>query len=125
MDLVRKKDVDDFLEVLRWSKESGADTTEGRQTKQGTYDVLVDKLSTRKRSVRLNKNVTISLASSATRMNIQLSKATDFSKLRGRGCTKIVTIQRICARALQNAQGDVRVRIFCDFVRPFAPIIQG
>lgn len=27
--LIRKRDVDDFLNVLRWSKEFGADTPEG------------------------------------------------------------------------------------------------
>ena len=33
--LVRKRDVDDFLDVLRWSKEFGVDTPDGRQVKQG------------------------------------------------------------------------------------------
>jgi len=32
--------VDDFLEVLRWSKEFGVDTPDGRDTKQGVVGVF-------------------------------------------------------------------------------------
>jgi len=38
--LVRKAHVDDFLEVLRWSKEFGVDTPEGRAVKQGVVGVF-------------------------------------------------------------------------------------
>jgi len=38
--LVRKKDVDNFLAVLRWSKEFGVDTPDGRQVKQGVVGVF-------------------------------------------------------------------------------------
>jgi hypothetical protein len=33
--LVQKRQVDDFLEVLRWSTESGVNTSEGRTIKRG------------------------------------------------------------------------------------------
>lgn len=38
--LVNKEHVDDFLEVLRWSKEFGVDTPDGRRIKQGVYGVF-------------------------------------------------------------------------------------
>lgn len=33
--LVRKRHVDDFPDVLRWSKDSSAETPDGREIKQG------------------------------------------------------------------------------------------
>lgn len=111
--LVRKEDVDDFLEVLRWSKEFGADTPGGRQTKQGVYGVFAGQAFNPKENVRLKNDVTISLASYAARMNIQLLKAVDFnSKLRGRGCPKIVTVQRIC----RIAKDEIEVREILDAI---------
>jgi hypothetical protein len=38
--LVNKRHVDDFLEVLRWSKDFGVDTPDGREIKQGVVGVF-------------------------------------------------------------------------------------
>jgi hypothetical protein len=38
--LVSKRHVDDFLEVLRWSKDFGVDTPDGREIKQGVVGVF-------------------------------------------------------------------------------------
>ena len=95
--LIRKKDVDDFLEVLRWSKEFGVDTPEGRQIKQGVIGVFAGSSFNPREKVRLRDETEISLATYASRMNIQLLKASDFNKkLRERGVPKEVSVQKIC-----------------------------
>ena len=111
--LVRKEDVDDFLEVLKWSKEFGVNTPEGRQIKQGIVGVFAGSAFNPKESVRLRDGSKISLASYASRMNIQLLKAADFnSKLRERGCAKSVTVQKIC----RIAKNENEVREILDAV---------
>jgi hypothetical protein len=98
--LVRKRHIDDFFDVLRWSKEFGVDTPDGRQIKQGTTGVFAGSSFDPRESVRLKNETTISLASYAVRMNIQLLKAADFNaKLRGRGVPKGITVQRVCRYA--------------------------
>lgn len=95
--LVQKRDIDDFFEVLRWSKEFGVDTPEGRQVKQGIVGVFAGSAFNPKESVRLKDETEISLATYAARMNIQLLKASDFNeKLRERGVLKEATAQKIC-----------------------------
>jgi hypothetical protein len=95
--LVRKKHIDDFFDVLRWSKEFGVDTPDGRQIKQGITGVFAGSSFNPKESVRLKDETVISLASYAARMNVQLLKASDFNeKLRNRGCDKRITVQKIC-----------------------------
>jgi len=98
--LVRKRHIDDFFDVLRWSKEFGVDTTEGRQIKQGVTGVFAGSSFDPKENVRLKNESTISLASYAARMNIQLLKAADFNeKLREREVQKAVTVQKVCRYA--------------------------
>jgi DNA-binding MarR family transcriptional regulator len=98
--LVKRKDVDDFFNVLAWSKEFGADTPEGRQVKQGIVGVFAGSAFDPKEKVRLKDENEISLATYAARMNIQLLKASDFNeKLRERGSGKLVTVQRVCKLA--------------------------
>jgi len=95
--LVRKENVDDFFEVLRWSKEFGVDTTDGRRVKQGIVAVFAGSAFNPKESVRLKDETEISFASYAARMNIQLLKASDFNeKLRERGVPNTVTVQKTC-----------------------------
>jgi hypothetical protein len=95
--LVQKKFIDDFFEVLRWSKEFGVDTSEGRQIKQGIVGVFAGSAFNPKESVKLKDESVISLATYAARMNIQLLKAADFNeKLRERGVPKEITVQRVC-----------------------------
>jgi DNA-binding Lrp family transcriptional regulator len=100
--LVRKQAIDDFFEVLRWTKEFGVDTPDGRQIKQGTTGVFAGQAFDPNESVKLKNEDKISLALYAARMNIQLLRAADFNvKLTERGCNKTVTVQRIC-RAARN-----------------------
>lgn len=95
--LVRKKDVDDFFNVLRWSKEFGVDTPEGRQIKQGVIGVFAGSAFDPKETVKLADESKISLATYAARMNIQLLKASDFNeKLIMRGCPRKTSVQKIC-----------------------------
>jgi len=95
--LVGKKHVDDFLDVLRWSKEFGVDTPDGRQVKQGIVGVFAGSAFDPKENVRLKDETTISLASYAARTNIQLLKAADFNqKLHEKGCSKKVSVQKVC-----------------------------
>ena len=95
--LIHKHDIDDFFDVLRWSKEFGVDTSDGRQIKQGVTGVFAGQAFDPTESVKLKDESTLVLAAYSARMNVQLLKAADFNeKLRERGCPKIVSIQRIC-----------------------------
>jgi hypothetical protein len=105
--IVSKKHVDDFFDVLRWSKEFGVDTPDGRQVKQGVVGVFAGSAFDPKENVRLKDETTISLASYAARINIQLLKAADFNqKLHEKGCPKKVTVQKVCKIA--KDEDDVR-----------------
>jgi len=105
--LVTKRDVDDFLDVLRWSKEFGVDTPDGRTVKQGVVGVFAGSAFNPTENVKLKDETVISLASYAARMEIQLLKAADFNeKLRERGCPKEATVQKICKVA--GDEDDVR-----------------
>jgi len=105
--LVSKKHVDDFRDVLRWSKEFGVDTPEGREAKQGVVGVFAASSFNPKEKVQLKDGAQIGLASYAARMNMQLLKAADFNeKLRERGTPKEATVQKICRVA--KDEGDVR-----------------
>lgn len=98
--LVRKRDVDDFLEVLRWSTEFGVNTSEGRTIKQGIIGVFAGSAFNPRENVRLKDEAEINLATYAARINIQLLKAADFNeKLRERGISKDITVQGICKAA--------------------------
>jgi hypothetical protein len=95
--LIEKKYIDDFFEVLRWSKEFGVDGSEGRQIRQGVIGVFAGSAFDPKENVKLKDESTISLASHAARINVQLLKAADFNeKMRERGFGKEITAQRIC-----------------------------
>ena len=98
--LIRKEDIDDFFEVLRWSKEFGVDTPEGRRVKQGVIGVFAGKAFNPKEKIRLKDETFMRLPQYAARMNIQLLKASDFNqKLKERGCPASITVQRICKAA--------------------------
>jgi hypothetical protein len=105
--VVTKRDVDDFFNVLRWSKEFGVDTPDGRQVQQGLVGVFAGSAFNPTENVQLKGGKTISLASYASRMNIQLLKASDFNqKLREHGCGQEVSAQKICRTA--RDENDVR-----------------
>ena len=105
--LIRKEDIDDFFEVLRWSKEFGVDTPEGRRVRQGVIGVFAGKAFNPKEKIRLKDETFVSLPQYAARMNIQLLKASDFNqKLMERGCHSAITVQKIC----KIARDEVEVR---------------
>ena len=102
--LVKKKYVDDFFEVLKWSKEFGVDTPDGRQVRQGVLGVFAASSFDPKETVIINDE-SISLPAYAARMNIQLLKAVDFNeKLRERGVDERVTTQSICKVSADEKQ---------------------
>lgn len=104
--VVRKQDLDEFLNVLRWSTDFGVDTPDGRQLKQGVTGVLAASAFNPKERVRVGNQI-VNLASYAGRLNVSLLKAADFNeKLRERGCTSKVTIQHAC-RVAKN-ENEVR-----------------
>jgi len=97
--------IGDFFEVLRWSKEFGVDTPEGRRVKQGVIGVFAGKAFNPKEKIRLKDERLVSLPEYAARMNIQLLKASDFNqKLKERGCPPSVTVQRICKVARDETE---------------------
>jgi len=105
--LVSKRHVDDFLEVLRWSKDFGVDTPDGREIKQGVVGVFAASSFNPRENVRLKDESVISLAQYAARRNLQLVTAAEFNvKLRQRGCAKGVTVQKVCR--LARDEGEVR-----------------
>jgi hypothetical protein len=103
--LVRKHDVTDFFEVLRWSKEFGVDTPDGREVKQGVVGVFASNAFNPRENVRLKDGSTISLASYAARLNTQLLKASDLNqKLREKGGSVKVTVQKIMRIARNESE---------------------
>ena len=95
--MVRKSHVDDFFEVLKWSKEFGVDTPEGREVKEGIIGVFAASRFNPEENVRLKDETEITLASYAARRKLQILTATDFNKkLRERGCDKQVSVQKVC-----------------------------
>ncbi len=98
--LVTKRHVDDFLDVLRWSKEFGVDTPDGRDVKQGVVGVFAASAFNPRENVQLKDGSKISLTQYAARMRLQLLRASDFNqKLHERGCPKGVSVQKVCSRA--------------------------
>lgn len=105
--LVCKRDVDDFLQVLKWSKQFGVNTENGRAIKHGIVGVFAGRSFNPRENVRLKDGSKISLSSYTARMNLQLLRAADFnSKLHERGCPSKVTVQKICKIA--RNEGEVR-----------------
>jgi hypothetical protein len=107
--LVTKSHVDDFLEVLKWSKDFGVDTPSGREMKQGVIGVFAASAFNPKKTVNV-QGTFMSLAKYASLRRLQLITAADFNeKLRGKGCPKIVTVQKICG--LAKNEEEVRLAI--------------
>lgn len=105
--VVNKRHVDDFLEVLRWSKDFGVDTPDGREVKQGVIGVFAASAFNPRDHVQLKDGSTLSLAQYAARRRLQLVTAADFNqKLRERGCPRGVTVQKVCK--LSRDEDEVR-----------------
>jgi hypothetical protein len=102
--LVRRKELEGFLNVLKWSYEFGVDTPEGRTIKQGVIGIFAGTAFNPQEKIPIG-NESISLAQYAARMNIQLLKAADLNEmLHNRGIEKHVTVQKICTRARNEAE---------------------
>ena len=102
--LVTKGHVDDFLDVLRWSKDFGVDTPDGREMKQGVIGVFAASAFNPRENVNVNGSL-MSLAKYASLRRLQLVTAADFNeKLRGNGSPKIVTVQKVCGLAKNEAE---------------------
>jgi len=91
--LVRKEDIDDFFEVLRWSQDYGVDASQGRRLKQGVTGLFAGSAFNPQEKVSV-RGETMSLATYANRLNIRLLKTADFNEqLRKHGCKRNITIQ--------------------------------
>jgi hypothetical protein len=102
--LVRRRDLEGFLNVLKWSYEFGVDTPEGRTIKQGVIGIFAGTAFNPEEKVTMG-NDSLSLAQYAARMNIQLLKAADLNEmLRQRGVEKDVTVQKCCSRARNETE---------------------
>ncbi len=95
--IVMKKHIDDFLAILKNSKEFGYDSERGREIKAGVIPVFAGGTFNPNEKVYL-ENEAIDLSTWAHRMNVQLLRASDFNeKLRERGInTNIFTVQKVC-----------------------------
>ena len=74
--VVRKQDLDEFLNVLRWSTDFGVDTPDGRQLKQGVTGIFAASAFNPKERARVSDQM-MNLASYAGRLNMSLLKAAD------------------------------------------------
>lgn len=105
--IVRRKDLDDFFNVLKWSTDFGVDTPEGRQVKNGVVGVFAAGAFEDVHIKMNGSNDTLTLAQYAERLNVQLLRASNFNeKLRDKGVSKDVTVQKICK--VTKDERDVR-----------------
>lgn len=109
--IVRRKDLDDFFNVLKWSTDFGVDTPEGRQVKNGVIGVFAagafEDIHIKVNGKDGTEGEKITLAQYASRLNVQLLRASDFNqKLHDRQVSKELSVQKIC-RAARN-ENDVR-----------------
>jgi hypothetical protein len=113
--LVRRRDLEGFLNVLKWSYDFGVDTPEGRTIKQGIIGIFAGTAFNPEEKVAVG-NDSLSLAQYAARVNIQLLKAADLNvTLHTRGVEKRVTVQKVCTRARnENEVREALARIWND-----------
>jgi len=115
--LVNRRHVDDFLEVLKWSKSFGVDTPDGRDLKQGVVGVFAASSFNPRETVQLKDHSRISLSQYTERRNLQLVTAAEFNKmLRERGCGKEATVQKVCRASRDEA--EVRETLFRMWDKP-------
>jgi hypothetical protein len=99
--------LDDFLNVLKNSKEFGVDTPEGRAKKENVIGMFAASTFNPNENVKFQDGSTISLPSYAERLNIQILKASDLNKkLQENGVDKKITVRMICRIA--RDEKDVR-----------------
>ena len=96
--LITKRTLDDFFEVLRWSKEFGADSQSGRVIKSGVVPIFAAS-SFSHDSVKLGDKL-ISIAEYAARLNIEIWTQARFNDmLHKRGVPVEITVQKVCRAA--------------------------
>jgi hypothetical protein len=104
--LVRKENLEDFLNVLKWSMDFGFDSQNGRMIKQGVIGIFAGTAFNPKDKLKVGDEI-LSVAQYAARMSIQLLKASDLNEmLHKREVHKSVTVQKICTRS--RNEGEVR-----------------
>jgi hypothetical protein len=120
--LITKKQLEDFLNVLKWSFEFGVDTPQGRTIKQGVIGIFAGTAFNPNEKVRVGADV-LSVAQYAARMNIQLLKAADLNELlHKKGVDKRITAQKICVRA--KSEFEVREALDKVWLKPeAAPVL--
>jgi len=97
--IVTKGDLDDHLEVLKWSQEFGVDTSNGREIKAGIQPIFAGGAFDPTGRVKTGDYI-LTLGQYAQRLNIQLLKASDLNdRLNKHGIDKEITLQRICRLA--------------------------
>jgi hypothetical protein len=111
--LITKKNVDDFLNILRWSKEFGVDAETGRMVKQGVIGIFAGGAFNPRDKIHI-KDEAISLPTYASRHNLQLLRASDFNqRLREKGIAKSITVQKICRTTRNEAEvRDVLTKVW-------------
>jgi len=97
--LLGKHDLDGFLEVLKWSREFGADTERGRVVRNGVVGVFAASAFNPRARIRIGGEE-ITLPAYAARLNIQMIHPADLNRrLHERVKDQKVTVQRICRLA--------------------------
>lgn len=68
--VVTKRHVDDFTEVLRWSRDFGVDTEEGREIKNGIVGVFAGAAFSTKENIQMRDGSVLSLTQYAARRQL-------------------------------------------------------
>ncbi len=101
--LVSKKTLDDFFEVLRWSKAFGTDSQRGRVIKSGIVPIFAAS-SFSNEKIKLGDE-TLSVAEYAARRNIEIWTQARFNQmLRDRNVPKEITVQKVCRAASNESE---------------------
>jgi hypothetical protein len=97
VNVVRKRDLDEFQNVLRYSVDFGVDTPDGRAIRNGIVGVFAGGTFDPNERIHLGNGEVLSLSQYAARCNIQLIRTADLNdKLRLRGCDNSLTVQHLC-----------------------------
>jgi biotin operon repressor len=111
--VVRKRDLDEFQNVLRYSVDFGVDTPDGRAIRNGIVGVFAGGTFDPTERIRFRSGEVLSLSQYAARSNIQLIRTADLNeKLVQRGVDKQITVQRIC----RDCRDEEEVREILDRV---------
>jgi hypothetical protein len=111
--LIRKRVLDDFFNVLKYSKDFGVDTSEGRAKKENVIGMFARSTFDPNEKVKLPDGIELTLPTYAERLNIELLKASRLNeRLRERKVDKKITVQLIC----KIAKDEKEVRALLDSI---------